>query len=474
MTDPPTSFSSAETTPSNAFAFARKACYDITLPNGSDATTLMVMETLRAHLPLQTRRHKLTEYKNCCLGRDFVETIQSFYCVDDRDEATKFAQYLQYRNMILHVCDDEHLVDMNDYFFRLQCHHTPSILNSYCIWMEDPPYDPDYLVRALLEKLFYIERDLTRMESDGSCVVGYREALQHPGFVEIDEAICALQKVDMRQMDAPTRTAFGLNLYNLMIRVGFIKLGFPETTEERENFLGQVKLHIGDDILSLFDLEYGVLRGNQRPHHTSGVSVPFSRKDPRLELSPSRSDSRIHFALYRGQEGANDDDEYGSSLCYHFMPDTLEKELQLVTETYCSRDENVGIDVTGNRVFLSKTFDWFGKDLRLSHNQLLVRILEYLRGDKQQTLKSILPKKPKVQFYPYESKPQNADNYMVFNTNDLKPNIKNLFSKRRRRTRKSSTSADGTTSSSASVSSRRSSVQSSVSISSSSFFRISV
>uniref|UniRef100_A0A7S1GKT3 Uncharacterized protein n=1 Tax=Cyclophora tenuis TaxID=216820 RepID=A0A7S1GKT3_CYCTE len=96
------------------------------------------------------------------------------------------------------------------------------------------------------------------------------------------------------------------------------------------------------------------------------------------------------------------------------------------------------MDARGNRVVLVKVIEWFAKDLKLlqnnnNHQQLLVRLLEYLRGDKKMLLQRMLAKKPKVEFLVYQWRPSNVEDYDIFDPNELKLNVKGvkglLFSK---------------------------------------------
>ena len=424
-------------------SFTSKAVENVTLPNGSNVAAHVVMETLKFHLPLQTRRFHLTDYRNCFRGRDLVEAIQSCYGVESTEECTEYAQYLQCRKIVHHVCDDKHLVELNDYFFRLQCHHTPSILNSYCIWMEKNVSAKIHhsLVRSLSNKLSAIESDCTRVDHDGRQLIAYSEIPHHPSFSEFEECMAELQKIDLGRMDEANRTAFGINVYNLMIRYAFVKLGFPDSTDRREAFLESIKMQIGEDLLSFYDLEYGLLRGNQKPGH-QGSSVPFGKKDYRLGLALASTDARIHFALFRGGGGSSklftspDGQTTSSDQCCcrcgpvdFFAADTLDRDLQMLAEAFCERDENFSIDSRSNKVVLARTLEWFGKDLKLTNQQLLNRLLAYVRGDKFIMLQAIIRRKPKVVFHPFDWKPAYAETFDTFDPTFLRPNIRGLFSK---------------------------------------------
>merc|ERR1711915_665150 len=102
----------------------------------------------------------------------------------------------------------------------------------------------------------------------------------------------------MGKMEDKMKLAFGINLYNLMIKYAFMKVGIPKNVQARSDFFNNVKFNIGGDILSFNDLEHGILRGNRKP--PSSFSVPFSADDHRARLSLKEVDCRIHFALNCG------------------------------------------------------------------------------------------------------------------------------------------------------------------------------
>ena len=449
-----TTAASSSTLPSS---FAASAVYSITLPDGTDITMGSLIEILRRELPLRTRNFNITQYKNCCLGSDIVRAIQTtFTRTGDIRDAIQFARYLQYRNVIRHVCDDDHPIEdtQNEYFYRLQCHHTPWILNSYCVWFHPSQgrkrRNVHEVVWELYDRWTSMEHDATRLDPDGLWMVGYREMMRHPSFPDFEEAIRELQTIDMGKLEESHRIAFSINLYNLTIRYAFVKLGFPNTLEKRQSFLSSVKVRLGADVLSFYDLEYGVLLGNQKIHHHKS-QLPFGpangRKDPRLRLAVRKVDPRVHFALYRGHGGHTDgtSDQPQSRRIEYFTATNIDQELRAVAEAYCRRDDAVSLDPSGNRVFLHKSFESYAKDRRLSHIKLLSHLGAFLpKGSNDAALlKRMIPKKPSVVFREYQWKPANADSFRLYDISRLKVNVKGRFlkgkKKKKRKKKRNST-----------------------------------
>lgn len=63
-------------------------------------------------------------------------------------------------------------------------------------------------------------------------------------------------------------------------------------------YFNTISYKIGGYNYSLNDIENGLLRGNQKA--VAAFRKPFSKDDPRLQISLKEPDSRVHFALVCG------------------------------------------------------------------------------------------------------------------------------------------------------------------------------
>ena len=120
----------------------------------------------------------------------------------------------------------------------------------------------------LLKRLKTLLGNIESAVTDNKGLVDYKNAHKQKLFSTFEEAVCELQGVDMGNMDDRMRLAFGINLYNLMIKYGFMKVGIGSTALARGAFFSGVKFNVGGDILSFNDLENGVLRGNAVPPYS--------------------------------------------------------------------------------------------------------------------------------------------------------------------------------------------------------------
>jgi len=76
----------------------------------------------------------------------------------------------------------------------------------------------------------------------------------------------------MEKMDGATKLAFGINLYNLMIKHAFIKVGIANTVFARTfHFFDDVRYNIGGHSISFMKLENGILRGNRYVRYINSI-----------------------------------------------------------------------------------------------------------------------------------------------------------------------------------------------------------
>jgi len=405
----------------------------VVLPNGTSSssstaklTVLEMTEKLKEILPQkQDLKHNLTIYKHSFTGAQLVQALQQEYGCTEGDAVAFAQQQLQTKYQILHhvVSDADHSFtnDSPNLYFRLQCHHQPAVLNSYRVWTER--VDPDAL--ALVKRL---KNMLVKIESAVTCagLVDYAEAKnavpeQYPQF---EEAVCELQLVDMAAMDQTMRTAFAINVYNLMIKYAFMKLGIGTTNLSRAAFFSGVQMNLGGHLFSFNDLENGVLRGNRKPPYS--LSVPFGKSDPRLSLAVTEPDCRIHFALNCGAKSCPP--------VKFFTATALQEELRIVALAFCEQDDNVRVNPENHTLHLTTILYWYRVDFAVNNAGLPTKIVTFLCGDKKEALQKMMDKhggKIKVEFNDYDWS-TNASNFVPFDKGSLSANYRSVLNSFRR------------------------------------------
>lgn len=123
----------------------------------------------------------------------------------------------------------------------------------------------------------------TFVSPDGSAV-DYEAMKASADFEEYLRSAAQLQALDLRSLSPAQRKAFLLNLYNALCIHGLIALGPPDATVKGSlgAFFGGTCYLLGGFLLSLDDIEHGILRGN-RIHPTTGLRY-FEEGDKRAQL----------------------------------------------------------------------------------------------------------------------------------------------------------------------------------------------
>mmetsp|Transcript_14418 Transcript_14418/g.27025 ORF Transcript_14418/g.27025 Transcript_14418/m.27025 type:complete len:514 (+) Transcript_14418:120-1661(+) len=357
-------------------------------PNQKMMSVLEMTELLKTIIPRKDLRYNLTSYRKSFRGSDFVDGLMKHFQIK-REEAVDFAGKLQKDHQILHhVCKDHDFKDTRSLYFRLQCDQTPLVLNSYRIWTERVDPDAMSLLRRLKKQLGKILK--THTDADGK--VNYKEAANHVDFPAFEEAVCELQAVDFENMEYNLKLAFSINLYNLMIKYAFVKVGIGSSPLGRSAFFNSVGFEVGGHVLTFDDLENGVLRGNHKAPY--GTSKPFSSKeDGRLKLAMSTVDHRLHFALNCGAKS--------SPFVRDFTASCIQEELRIAAQEFCDDDGNVLVQ--GNTLYLSKIFSWYMEDFGENTTELASVLARYCRGSKSMNLKKLIAAgSVKVKFNNYD------------------------------------------------------------------------
>mmetsp|Transcript_8913 Transcript_8913/g.13798 ORF Transcript_8913/g.13798 Transcript_8913/m.13798 type:complete len:523 (+) Transcript_8913:121-1689(+) len=368
---------------------------DIPVPNG-DATTkkmtvLALTKLLMERMPKVDLPYRGTFYKNSFRGSMGTAALKEIFKLKDNEEAVAFGKLLQKRQILDHVTADHRFDDTDQYYFRLQAYATPNIINSLRIWTDRVDPNPEALVVRLKSMLGKVESKYT--DSKGN--MDYLAASKDEQFDVFDEAICEIQKVEFARMEDNQKLAFGINLYNLMIKHAFIKVGIPTKNIQRASFFDTVSYNIGGDVLSFSELENGVLRANSRaPYH---LGLPFPTGDRRRRLALDRVDCRIHFALNCGAKSCPPVKKFSSQ--------AIDEELRIVAQAFCEQEENVGVDEEKQELYLSTIFHWYQPDFAESKAGLAEKVVGFLRGEKKAALQWMVSrndKKIKIQYNHYD------------------------------------------------------------------------
>jgi GH15 family glucan-1,4-alpha-glucosidase len=147
------------------------------------------------------------------------------------------------------------------------------------------------------------------------------------------------------------KKAFWINLYNVIVIHGVIELNIIDSVQEVRNFFTRIKYNIGGHHFTPDDIEHGILRANRRAPR--GIRRPFSKNDPRQQLTVQSLDARIHFALVCASSSCPPIEIYTA--------ENMEHELKIAGRTFLNAG-GVEIDRTHRVVKVSKIFLWYAND----------------------------------------------------------------------------------------------------------------
>ena len=387
----------------------------INLPNGDKMSVLDMTQKLMENLPVYDLGYMGKTYKNATRGKNVVDALESAFSLD-RKEALDFGKYLQERRILDHVTGDHVLSDDKNLYFRLQPYQQLDVLNSFRVWTDR--VDPDYMgTVARLSKIMSGIHNRCTVEGGDIDLIAATKDKEYPKF---EEEMCELQGIKMDEMSRDTKAAFLINVYNLLIKYAFIKVGVPSSDLKRAAFFTQVKCNIGGEKYSFNDIENGILRGNAKAPYNLKAQFKSSG-DPRTRHSLDKVDHRIHFALNCGARSCPPVKKFSVA--------DLDEELRIVAMAFCEQDENCGVYPDKNEIRLSTIFKWYRVDFADSIKNLPKTLVKYLRKEKKEALQKMLDGKKSitVKFNTYDWS-SNVTNVREFETSNLKSDVNPLSS----------------------------------------------
>jgi hypothetical protein len=235
-----------------------------------------------------------------------------------------------------------------------------------------------------------LRNDLKSEALDDDGHVDYAKLGTSHTYSEMKRVSGLLRAIDPTEMIADdTRIAFWLNLYNVLAIHGVLALGIRESVMEVPSFFGVVAYRVGDLVLTLDEIENGVLRRNA-PHPATGARL-FDDDDPRLALCPSHVDPRIHAALVCASTSCPPVSFYDAA--------KLDAQLELAALNYVASDVEVD---EGNRVVrIPITFRYYQSDFGRGAGVRLF-LLDHARGAQREALEAAFQSGYELAYHRYD------------------------------------------------------------------------
>jgi len=306
--------------------------------------------------------------------------------------------------------------------FVLQSQFSQNALNTFRVWDTETlgswgaenPIALTHHLKKLLDRIC----DENRVS--GGSAVDYRAARQSDLFKVFDERICELQTINLLSMNQTTKLAFFVNLYNILIKHAFCKIGIPFVNGPNitnptggngtiiPSFFDKIGYEIDGMFFTFDGIENGVLRGNRGKVFTTA-------DDRRLTIAfpESTVDIRIHMAV-----------NCGASSCppiKKFTTDAIDEELGIVAMAYTEGDGNCLADEENSILRLNMIFKWYRVDFGTDDESVARTVMGLMgEGDKKKKLGRMIDKGGvKIEYFPYNWESDSAEPTVVFDYDKL-------------------------------------------------------
>lgn len=224
------------------------------------------------------------------------------------------------------------------------------------------------------EALRALRNELKVEAVDDAGKVDYPKLRRSETFARMQSTSLLLSAIDLGELgEDDSRTAFWINIYNVLAIHGVLALDIRESVMEVPSFFGTVAYNIGGFTLTLDEIENGVLRRNA-PHPATGSRL-FPAEDGRLALCPSRVDPRIHAALVCASTSCPPVAFYEAA--------KLSMQLDLAASGYVTAD--VHVDESKRVVRLPITFRYYQSDFG-GPDGIRAFLLRYSTGEQREAL----------------------------------------------------------------------------------------
>lgn len=219
------------------------------------------------------------------------------------------------------------------------------------------------------------------LSADGK-TVDYDGIASSPLWAEYLNLATQLQRADIETLDRDAKLAFFINIYNILCIHGLIEKGVPSNLLARFQFYKDTSYVIGGHLMTLNEIENGILRSNRASGGTLFLK-PFSEDDSRLKISLPEADARIHFALNCGAKSCPRLRVYSSK--------DVQSQLSTATKEYLETLEGLIVRPKKNSVKLSKLFEWYEVDFGENTEQVLGWVIRHMEdSQKKGRLESML------------------------------------------------------------------------------------
>jgi hypothetical protein len=316
-------------------------------------------------------------YNNTFDGKDLRSAFVDSMGLSAK-EAEMFLAYLDVCRVIHHLGNKKSFTSNDNDVYRLQCYMAPDVLNTFCFWSGDEERPIVEIVDLLMEALNKMEVDCV----DDKGNVDYAKIKQDKLYLPLQETICELQEANLEEItnQPNVHTATALNIYILMVRFAFAKIGIPETEQALQHFNNNLKFKVCGHLFTLTEWANGILRGTSKP-------PKFDSNDPRATLALQTTDPRVVLAM---NSGPVINGSYSLPFC-KYTAANLDKELAIAAQVFCDNDNNVMVDKQD--IKMSKVFEQYRSAFPKGDKELILWCAEQMGSHKRANIIAAAAKK---------------------------------------------------------------------------------
>lgn len=219
----------------------------------------------------------------------------------------------------------------------------------------DSAGSPCLVAQNLLTRILEIYRDYSfLMDEFGEKAVAC--IFLDPRYENFVKATSELQRVYLGEMNGAEVITFFLNLYHVILLHAHVEMGAPSAGSPRFSYLETMAYRVGRATLSLFDIEYHVLRARMSKPDIFGVGSRFAKslkkKSKELEGFALEPNPLLNFAI-----------SYlvvGSPEIVVYTPELVAQQLRQATQNRLCR--HLVVKHAQGKVYLPNEFEWHAAD----------------------------------------------------------------------------------------------------------------
>ncbi|KAI6236528.1 DUF547 domain-containing protein [Aphelenchoides besseyi] len=329
-------------------------------------------------------------HQNSFKAQDFINWIMKVHEIN-KSEAFEYGQRLFDSHLKMQMNNRNTTFNLNDlYFLNVDDPHAP--LNYV---FPDMKKTELYISVSDFNHKFcgIVNRIYKQILSKDKKIVYFERLEDNENYGQYLKLITDLPYVNLESATTTERTAFFINIYNMML-VHIVYVNGPHTNIwQRRRYFNATYYLISKHKFSLQSIYNGILRGNR-----TGLNMlwkPFGRLDPRRSLVVVDGNPFVHFAL----------NSYFTTTpqIRTYSVNNLDSELRENARQFLESDGNLLVDTKTRSIVLNKVFKWFAVDFG-NQDQCIEWISEVIEDEKlkESLAKVFLSGQYTVNFLPFK------------------------------------------------------------------------